>query len=100
VVQGLRLRGVEVLTALEDGAQRLPDPELLDRATALDRALFSTDKDLIIEARRRQRAGVRFTGVVFAPQQLPIGDCVQQLELVAKAGRPEDLVDSLFFLPF
>ncbi len=100
VTQGLRLRGVDVLTALEDGAHQLTDPELLDRATALDRVLFSNDRDLVLEARRRQRDGVRFTGVVFAPQNLPIGLCVEQLELVVKAGEPEELVDSLLFLPF
>lgn len=99
MAQGLRLRGVDVLTALEDRTHRLADPELLDRATALARVLFSTDKDLIIEARRRQRAGLRFTGVVFAPQLLPVGECVQQLEIVAKAAGPEDLMDSLLFLP-
>lgn len=86
VTQGLRLRGVDILTALEDGAHRLPDSELLDRATALDRVLFSCDRDLVLQARRRQSDGVRLTGVIFAPQTLPIGPCVEQLELVAKAG--------------
>jgi hypothetical protein len=40
ISQGLRLRGVDVLTAYEDRNQRLPDPELLDRAHALGRVLF------------------------------------------------------------
>jgi hypothetical protein len=35
ITMGLRLRGVDVLTAQEDGARRLSDPLLLDRATAL-----------------------------------------------------------------
>jgi hypothetical protein len=100
IPEGLKLRGVDVLTALEDGAQRLSDPELLDRATALARVLFSTDKDLIIEARRRQREGVRFAGVVYAAQKLAVGHCIDQLELLAKAGEPGDLADSLLFLPF
>ena len=34
ITEGLRLRGVDVLTAQEDGGRRLPDPALLDRATA------------------------------------------------------------------
>jgi hypothetical protein len=59
--------------------------------------LFSNDLDLVLEARRRQRDGVRFPGVVFAPQQLAIGLCVDQLELVVKAGEPEKFVDSLPF---
>ena len=37
VTSGLRLRGVDVLTAAEDGADRLSDPDLLDRGSALGR---------------------------------------------------------------
>lgn len=99
ITQGLRLRRVDVLTALEDGASRLTDAELLDRAAALGRVLFSTDRDLVIEARRRQRLGVPFAGVVFGSQSLPIGPCVEQLELLAKAGEPADFLGSLIFLP-
>ena len=57
ITRGLRRRGVDVLTAQQDGTTRLPDPELLDRATALGRILFSQDEDLIAEAVRRQRSG-------------------------------------------
>lgn len=32
VTQGLRLRGVDVITAHEDGSHRLEDADLLDRA--------------------------------------------------------------------
>jgi hypothetical protein len=35
VTDGLRLRGVEVLTAQEDGSRELEDDALLDRATEL-----------------------------------------------------------------
>ena len=73
VVQGLRLNGLDVLTAFEDGAHQLSDPELLDRATALGRVLVSSDVDLVVEARRRQRAGVTFAGVLFMPQAMPWG---------------------------
>ena len=41
VTVGLRVRGVAVLTAQEDGAATLADPELLTRATELGRVLFS-----------------------------------------------------------
>jgi hypothetical protein len=39
ITLGLRLRGVDVITAYEDGAAALDDPELLTRASALDRVL-------------------------------------------------------------
>lgn len=41
IVSGLRLRGVEVLRAQDDGAAQFSDAELLDRATELKYALFS-----------------------------------------------------------
>ena len=50
ITGGLRLRGVDVLTALEDGASELDDPALLDRAGALGRVLFTQDDDLLAEA--------------------------------------------------
>lgn len=86
-------------TAYEDHAHQLSDPDLLDRATALGRVLFSSDEDLIVEARRRQRDGIDFAGVIFAPQAHPIGACIDALETVSKAGEPEDFAGSLMFLP-
>lgn len=41
ITLGLRLRQVEVLTAQEDRFDGLPDPALLDRATALGRGCWS-----------------------------------------------------------
>jgi len=38
---GLRLRGVDVITAYEDGADDMDDSALLDRATELGRVFFS-----------------------------------------------------------
>jgi uncharacterized protein DUF5615 len=100
ILEGLHLRGVDVLTALEDGSHRLPDPELLDRATLLGRVLFSNDDDLLAEATRRQRAGIDFAGVVYAHQQdLSVRDCIDQLELVAKACDPGELRGRVLFLP-
>ena len=62
----LRVRSVDVLTAQADGAAELDDPELLDRATALGRALFTQDEDLLAEGVRRQRTGEPFAGL-FTP---------------------------------
>ncbi len=98
---GLRLRGVDVLTAQEDATTTLPDPELLDRATALGRPLFTFDDDLLAEANRRQAEGIEFAGVIYAkPLRVSTGDCVRDLEIIAKAGEPEDLKNQIQFLPF
>jgi hypothetical protein len=68
VTEGLRRRGVDVVTAQEDGADTLPDPQLLDRAADLERLLFSQDEDLLAEAVARQRSGRSFKGVAYAHQ--------------------------------
>ncbi len=93
-------RAVDVLTAQTDGAAQLDDPELLDRATELGRVLFSQDEDLLAEATSRQRSDRPFAGVVYAHQlYVTIGQCVNDLELIAKVGNPEDLANRVQFLP-
>lgn len=97
---GLRLREVDVLTAYEDGSSELKDPLLLDRASALERVLFTRDDDLLVETARRQRSAIAFHGVVYAHQlRLAIKRCVDDLELIAKATEPEDLINQIIFLP-
>lgn len=97
---GLRLRGVDVVTAFEDGASTVTDPELLDRASALGRVLFTQDDDLLIEAPRRQAADQPFSGVIYAHQlRASIGACVSDLVLIATVGELDDLRDRVLFLP-
>ncbi len=100
ITVGLRLRGVDVLTAHEDGASALGDSALLDRAGELGRVLFTQDDDLLVEADKRQRGGIPFCGVVYAHQlRVPIGICIRDLEIIAKAGEPGELVNHVHFLP-
>lgn len=100
VTNGLRLREVDVMTAQEDGTALWADDRLLDRAGELGRVLFSQDDDLLAEAEVRQREGRRFGGVIYAHQlAITIGQCVKDLELIAKVAEPEDLVGRVEFLP-
>ena len=99
ITVGLRLRGVDVLTAFEDGASERTDPELLDRASELERVLFTLDDDLLAEAARRQKEGSAFPGVIYAHQlRVSIGTCIRDLEIIAKAADPQDLINSVHFL--
>lgn len=100
ITRALRKLGVDVITAQEDGTSRWSDPDLLDRATELDRVLFSQDEDLLVEAARRQSQGIVFSGVLYAPQlALTIGQCIEQLELLAKAGVPGDFANAVQYPP-
>ncbi len=100
ITSGLRLRGVDVLTAYEDQAHQLDDPALLDRAEELSRVLFTRDDDLLSEAARRQEENTSFPGVIFAHQlSVSIGVCIDDLEVIAKAADPDDLNGNVIFLP-
>ena len=101
VTLGLRRRGVDVVTAQEEGLGEYEDSDLFDRATELDRVLFSQDDDLLAEANLRLETGVRFVGLVYAQQiDLSIGQAVRDLELIAKEYEPEDIENRIEYLPF
>ena len=96
----LRRRGVDVLTALEDGSARLDDETLLDRAGLLGRILFTRDADFLMIAARRQRASESFAGVVFAHlMRVNPAQCIDELSLIASAGVSEDFINRVTHLP-
>lgn len=100
VRHGLLLRNVDVLTAQLDGTTQLEDADLLDRALQLRRVLVSQDEHLLAEAARRQREGVAFAGVIYAHQLgITIGRFIDELELLALSGEPEDFEGRVEFLP-
>lgn len=101
MMQSREACGVEVwvLTAQEDGMRQRPDSEVLERATELGRVAVSEDADFLAEAARRQNVGEHFGGVIRLPQSLPIGVCVDNLELIAHVNTPEDHVGRVVYLP-
>ena len=100
ITLGLRMRGVDVLTAQEDGREGKSDPELLDRACVLRRVLFTFDDDLLSEAAGRQKAGKPFCGVAYAhPLQISIGKCINDLQVIGQAGELQDMENRVEFLP-
>ena len=100
ITDGLKARGVDVLTSLEDGTSKLEDPELLDRAMELSRVLVTFDYNLLQEAAKRQRNQIPFHGIIYAHQlRVSIGGCIRELELIAKAGKLEDLENRVEYLP-
>ena len=100
ITLGLRSRDVDVMTVQEDGMASASDPDVLDRATALRRVLFTNDEDFVIEAASRQRNGTEFYGIIFAhPMDVTIGTCIADLELIAKLSEPEELLNQLWRLP-
>lgn len=100
ITRALRLCGVDVLTAQEDGTRELEDSKLLDRASELGRVLFTRDIGLLREVARRQRSAETLVGVIYAHQiDVSIGQCVSDLELIAQASDPKEWVNRVEYLP-
>jgi len=96
----LRGRGIDVLTAQEDGSDQIDDDLLLERARQLNRVLFSQDRDLLRIANEWLRSGRDFVGLVYAHQlSITIGQAIRDLELIAQALDPEELHNHIAFLP-
>lgn len=99
ITNGLRLRRVDVLTAYEDRSHTIDDPDLLDRATSLERVLFTQDDDFLVEAKRRQQHGHSFFGVIYAQQGVvAIRQCVSDLEVIALVGERADVENRVTYL--
>jgi predicted nuclease of predicted toxin-antitoxin system len=100
VTTALRLRGIDVLTAQEDGTAAMDDVYLLNRATELGRVLVSQDEDLLREGTRLQRQAGEFSGIVYAHQlRISIGQMVEDLELIASATEGKEWRGKIEYLP-
>mgnify|MGYP005864184487 CR=1 FL=1 len=99
ITRALRRRGFDILTAQDDGAARLPDPDLLDRVTDLGRMLFTQDGDFLAEFARRQRVGLPHASIIYAHQFEPIGRCVRDLVIILEAVTPEENNNHLLRVP-
>lgn len=101
ITAGLRRRGIDVVTAQEDGHDDTDDSVVFDRAAGLGRLLFSQDEDMLREAHRRMAGGASFTGSVYAHQlNVTIGQCVDALELICRDGTPGEFANSVEYLPW
>jgi predicted nuclease of predicted toxin-antitoxin system len=97
---GLRLRGIEVFMAYTEGVAGFSDTDLLRYATAQNMVLVSQDDDLLVIAADWQIKAIAFSGVIYSHQrQLSIGELVHDLELVANTLEPEELENTVLYLP-
>jgi predicted nuclease of predicted toxin-antitoxin system len=100
IVEGVRRKGIDVLTAREDGSDRWSDEELLKRANELGRVIFTPDVDFIVLADEWLAAGRPFAGVVFAHQLgVTIGQAIRDLEIVCRVLTPAEVTSQLIRLP-
>lgn len=100
VAAALRRRGVDILTAEQDGQKSLVDELLLTRATSLARVLVTNDRGFHRIVARWRRDGRHFAGLVYyGDQHIPHGKLIDDLTLVSAVYDPADMIDHVEFLP-
>jgi predicted nuclease of predicted toxin-antitoxin system len=101
ITEGLRNRGVDVITCLEDGSDQWDDDRILSRATELRRTVFTQDDDFLALADEWLHSGRDFSGVIYAHQLgITIGQAIRDLELIAKVLETDDMLNRIEFLPY
>lgn len=94
VTDGLRRRGIDVVTAQDMGMERATDAEHLAFALRQGRVIFTQDADFL----RLHAAGVAHSGIAYAPQQTPVGTLVRGLMLLYELLDAADMMQQLEFL--
>lgn len=94
VVNGLRQRGIDVLTLVDAGMLGATDGQHLARARAECRVIFTQDDDFL----RLHASGVDHSGIVYAPQGTPIGEIIRGLVLICEVLDGDDMEGHVEFL--
>jgi predicted nuclease of predicted toxin-antitoxin system len=102
IVEGLRRRqlGLDLVRVQDVGLSHTPDPIILEWAAQHGRVVVSVDKKtLAVDAWDRVARGLPMPGVAILRILLTIGQAINELEVIALAGNPEDLRDQVIYLP-
>lgn len=94
VTEGLRRRGVDVLTAQEAGMLHAKDEQHLAFALSEGRVIVTQDADFL----RLHAAGRPHAGIVSVPQQTAVSTIVRGLMLIYDILGPEDMASHVEFL--
>lgn len=94
VVNGLRQRGIDVLTAKEAGMLSTPDEEHLKLASSQGRVIFTQDDDFL----RFHSKGISHNGIVYVHQRTPINQIIQGLTLIYQVLTEEEMQNHVEFL--
>ncbi len=78
VIQGLRRRGIDVLSVPESGMIQASDEEILEMARMENRVIITQDEDFL----RLHSEGNHHWGIVYSPHGTSIGEIISGLMLI------------------
>jgi hypothetical protein len=99
IVEGLRRRQMDILTAREAGMLQTPDDALLDHALTLRRVMLTNDTDFLAIGGQRQQQGVVFAPIFFWPQAgRSVGECIRRIVSAATQMDYDDSLSTITYL--
>ncbi|KAF0143464.1 MAG: hypothetical protein FD156_2645 [Nitrospirae bacterium] len=99
VSEGLRLRGIKAVSAIEKGLIGISDIKHFSYASEMQATIFSHDHHFIEIAKELTRDGKTHWGVIFVEMnKLTIGECIKRLSLYAEVLSAEDMKNQVEFL--
>ena len=94
VTEGLRRRGVNVLSAQEAGMLGANDYDLLSLANKEGRVIFTKDADFL----RLHKAGISHRGIIYSSKQSLVGYTVRVLMMIYDLVTLEEMVGRVEFI--
>lgn len=98
VINGLRRRGADIVTAADEGLLSASDEQHLARAIELDRVIVSADVDFLRLVSEKPRDS-HVPGLIFISHSAPVGAVVSAIVLVTHAFEPKDMVNWVEWVP-
>jgi predicted nuclease of predicted toxin-antitoxin system len=94
IVEGLKRRGVNIVSAKDLGTLGLTDEEQLAVAFEHQAVIFTCDADFLRMALSRPHLGI----IYVHQQKLSIGECIRRLKIVAAMKSAQEMCNQVLFL--
>ena len=96
IIEGLRRRKIEVISALELGYLSKPDDFHIKKASEIKAVILTHDVDFLKIA---SSPNINHSGIIFShPKDVSIGQCIRGVELIAKILTDKDMENHIEFL--
>jgi predicted nuclease of predicted toxin-antitoxin system len=102
IVRGLtaRVAGLDLVRVQDAGLMQTPDPQVLAWAAAEGRVVLTHDRRTMPPfAYDRVRAGEPMPGVVVVSHLIPVGQAIDELELLLTCTSADELRDRVEYIP-
>jgi len=99
IVEGLKRRGIEVISTRDRKDLGKSDEYHLKRVSELGAVVLTHDPDLLKIAHRWNQRGKEHKGILYVhPLDLSIGECIRMVELVTQVLTEEEMKNHIEFL--